>query len=62
MITEDDVMRLFERADPARIDDAAAPRLDATDYLDALRARSAAMTIIETRPRPNHRRVSGAGR
>lgn len=49
MITDDEVMRLFERADPARTDDAT-PLIDATGYLDALRTRSNTMTVIDTRP------------
>jgi hypothetical protein len=33
VITDDEVMRLFERADPARVKDPA-PVIDATGYLD----------------------------
>ena len=51
MITDDDVMRIFERADPARVDDRASV-LDAAGYLDVLRTRSNDMTIIETAPIP----------
>jgi ketosteroid isomerase-like protein len=47
VITDDEVMRIFERADPARVDDHAWV-LDATGYLDVLRTRSNDMTIIET--------------
>ena len=36
MITDDEVMRLFERADPARVDHVVV-RIDAAGYLDALR-------------------------
>jgi hypothetical protein len=36
VITDDEVMRLFERADPARVDHVAV-RIDAAGYLDALR-------------------------
>ena len=39
MITDDEVMRLFERADPARVDHVAV-RIDAAGYLDALRLES----------------------
>ena len=39
MITDDEVMRLFERADPARVDHVAL-RIDAAGYLDALRLES----------------------
>ena len=35
MITDDEVMRLFERADPARVDHVAV-RIDPAGYLDAL--------------------------
>lgn len=51
MITDDDVMRLFERADPARYDRATSVP-DATGYLDALRTRSIDMTITQTTPLP----------
>ena len=51
MITDDDVMRLFERADPARYDHAT-PVPDATGYLDTLRTRSIDMTITQTTPLP----------
>ena len=46
MITDDEVMRLFERADPARIDDADSV-LDAASYLDALAATSADPTSLD---------------
>jgi hypothetical protein len=39
VITDDEVMRLFERADPARVDHVAV-RIDAAGYLDALRLES----------------------
>ena len=39
MITDDEVMRVLERADPARVDDAI-PLPDSADYFDALRTRS----------------------
>ena len=35
MITDEEVLRLFERADPSQTDDAA-PAIDAAGYLDAL--------------------------
>jgi hypothetical protein len=47
MITDDEVMRLFERADPARSNDVT-PTIDAWGYLDALVTRSNDMTIIES--------------
>ena len=47
MITDDEVMRLFERADPARLNDVT-PTIDAWGYLDALVTRSNDMTIIES--------------
>ena len=49
MITDDEVMRLFERADPARADDAAADA-DPPVYLTALRTRSSNVTLIDTEP------------
>jgi hypothetical protein len=52
VITEDEVMRLLERADPARRVDAA-PAVDAVGYLDALRTRSIAVTTLDTKPTPN---------
>jgi hypothetical protein len=52
VITEDDVMRLLERADPVR-DRGAAPAVDAAGYLDAaLHARSTTLTLIDTEPTP----------
>lgn len=61
MITENDVMRLLERADPARGGDAAAV-VDAAGYLDAIKARSTHVTLIDTEPTPTrppsrHRRL-----
>ena len=44
MITDDEIMRLFELADPARDDDCART-VDAAGYLDALQTRSYDMTI-----------------
>ena len=58
MITEDEVMRLLERADPARRV-VAAPAVDAAGYLAALRTGSSNVTIIETETTPippSHRR------
>ena len=49
MITDEEVLRLFERADPAQTDDAA-PAIDAAGYLDALRARRSNMTYIDAEP------------
>ena len=59
MITDDEVMRLFERADPARVDDGASV-IDAAGYLDTLRTRSSNVTLIDseatpTRPPNRHR-------
>ena len=51
MITDDEVLRLFERADPAQTDDAA-PAIDAAGYLDALRTRSSNVNYIDTEPTP----------
>lgn len=51
MITDDEVMRLFERADPAR-GDHVAPVIDAAGYLDALQTRSSTVVTIETTPSP----------
>jgi hypothetical protein len=51
VITDDEVMRVFERADPARVDDAASIP-DATGYLDALRTRSINVQLIETDESP----------
>ncbi len=49
MITDDEVMRLFERADPARDDDGASV-IDVTGYLDALRTRSSYVATVEINP------------
>ncbi len=49
MITEDEVMSLLQRADPARRL-VAAPDADAAAYLDSLRARSSDVTLIDTEP------------
>jgi hypothetical protein len=54
VITDDEVMRLFERADPARVDDDASV-IDVAGYLDALRTRSSTVPIIETTPTPIER-------
>jgi hypothetical protein len=51
VITDDEVMRLFERADPARVDDPA-PVIDAAGYLYTLRERSSNVTLIDTEPTP----------
>jgi hypothetical protein len=47
VITDDEVLLLFERADPARFADAP-PVPDAAGYLDALRTRSINVQLIET--------------
>ena len=49
MITEDEVMSLLQRADPARRL-VAPPDADAAAYLDSLRARSRDVTLIDTEP------------
>ena len=51
MITDDEVMRLFERADPARDDDVASV-IDVTGHLDALRTRSSYVKTVEITPTP----------
>jgi hypothetical protein len=51
LITDDEVMRLFERADPARTDETA-PVINTAGYLDALQARSSNVTLIDTEPTP----------
>lgn len=51
MITDDEVMRLFERADPARADDTA-PVIDAAGHLDALRTRTSYVTTTAIAPTP----------
>lgn len=51
MITDDEVLRLFERADPALTGDAA-PAIDAAGYLDTLRTRSSNGGYIDTEPTP----------
>jgi hypothetical protein len=61
VITDDDVMRLFERADPARSDDVA-PAVDPAGHLAALRTRSSNVTLIDAEPTParpdnRHRRL-----
>ena len=52
MITDDEVMRLFERADPARVDDGASV-IDAAGYLDTLRTRSSNVTLIDIEATPS---------
>ncbi len=51
MITDDEIMRLFELADPARDDDGVR-LVDAAGYLDALRTRSYDMQLIDTPEAP----------
>jgi hypothetical protein len=51
VITDDEVMRLFERADPARVDETA-PVIDADGYLATLRTRSSNVTVIDTEATP----------
>jgi hypothetical protein len=54
--TDDEVLRLFERADPAR-GEPAAPPLDAADYLDAVRTRKsgAEVIVVDLEPTPRER-------
>jgi hypothetical protein len=64
VITDDEIMRLFELADPAGDDDGALMD-DGAGYLDALRTRSYDMQLIDTTEAPtksprNNRRVLGA--
>jgi len=47
MISDDDVMRVFEEADPARRPDRAGGRVDGAGYLAALRDRTVPMTFTE---------------
>ena len=51
MITDDEIMRLYELADPARDDDGSR-MLDAAGYLDALQTRSYDMQLIDTPEAP----------
>ena len=51
MITDDEIMRLFELADPAHDDDGAR-MVDAAGYLDALQTRSYDMTLTEITEAP----------
>ena len=53
MTTEDEVMRLLRRADPDRGRADAAPSVDGTEYLAALRPRSTTVTLIDTEPTPS---------
>ena len=57
MITDDEIMRLFELADPARDDDGAR-MVDAAGYLDALQTRSYDMTIDQIPPRRRPSRLA----
>jgi hypothetical protein len=50
VITDDEIMRLFEQADPARDD--GVRMVDAAGYLDALRTRSYDMQLIDTTEAP----------
>src|SRR6188508_1876380 len=50
VITDDEIMRLFEQADPARDD--GVQMVDAAGYLDALRTRSYDMQLIDTTEAP----------
>ncbi len=51
MITDDEIMRLFEQADPARDDDRSR-MAEAAGYLAALRTRSYDMTLLDTTEAP----------
>ena len=54
MITDDEVMRVLERADPAGVDDCIA-LLDSADYLDALSAKSTTVSLVDVEPRTTRR-------
>ena len=49
MITDDEVMRVLEQANPASVDDPI-PMLDAAGYRDLLDARNTTMTLIDNEP------------
>ena len=51
ILTDDEVMRLFAQADPARAGDLA-PRIDAARYLDTLRERSTEVTLTDIDSNP----------
>jgi hypothetical protein len=51
VITDDEVMRLYELADPARLDDGVRT-VDAAGFLDALQQRSYDMTLIDINEAP----------
>jgi TRAP-type C4-dicarboxylate transport system substrate-binding protein len=51
VISDDEVLLLFERADPARSDDVA-PGVDSNGRLAALRTRSSNVTLVDTEPTP----------
>jgi hypothetical protein len=54
VITDAQILRLFELADPARIEDPA-PVIDAASCLDGLRRRSGPVTLIDDGPGPARR-------
>jgi hypothetical protein len=49
VITDDEVLRVLERANPASVDDPI-PMLDVAVYRDALHTRSATVTVIDSEP------------
>ena len=52
MITDDEVMRVLEQANPASVDDPI-PMLDVAGYRDVLDARNTTMTLIDSEPTPS---------
>jgi Tol biopolymer transport system component len=51
VITDDEVMGLLERANPASVDDPI-PMLDVADYRDVLQTRTTTVTLIDSKPAP----------
>jgi dipeptidyl aminopeptidase/acylaminoacyl peptidase len=51
VITDDEVMRVLEQANPARLDDPI-PMLDVAGYRDELHARRTTLTLIDGQPTP----------
>ncbi len=51
MITDDEVMRVLEQANPASVDDPI-PMLDIAGYRDVLDATHTTMTLIDIEPKP----------
>jgi uncharacterized surface protein with fasciclin (FAS1) repeats len=56
MTTDDDVMRLFERANPVPDPGLAVPKVGASGYLDIIERKQTTMTLTTTEPEaPEHR-------